>query len=164
MNFENTYVSISSPSVSEPFLFERAPKSPSRNCYASVSSSISYRNSGASKRMMTKFLATTLEGAEGCGIILSQFGLVAEGARVPDVMLVLVCPGGDEESLLLCALGKSICGSGHAEAPASVLEKGGEFHRLGHLYMDMCWVAIGESEGSVGPRGGTFELFGGGDT
>ena len=42
VNFENTYVSISSSFESEHFACERAPKSPSRNFYAFVSSSLSY--------------------------------------------------------------------------------------------------------------------------
>ena len=44
VDFENTYASISSLSESEPFACERAPKYPSRNCYAFAPSSLSYRH------------------------------------------------------------------------------------------------------------------------
>ena len=137
MNFENTYVSVSPPCDSEPFACEHAPKSPSRNCYAFAPTSLSYRHSDASKRRMAKFLSTTLAGTDGFDIILSMFSLVAAGARAPEVMSTLVGPGGDGESLLLCPLRKSIWGSGHAEAPASMLQNEEEFRRQGHLYRDM---------------------------
>ena len=65
-------------------------------------------------------------------------------SRVPDLMSVLGGPGGDGELLTLRTIGKSICGSGRAVAPSSILQNGDAFRRQGRLYMGILRGAVGE--------------------
>ena len=159
MNFENTYVSISSPSESEPFVCEHAPKSPSRKCYAFVPISLSYRHIDASKRRMTKFLETALAGTEGFGIILSLFSLVAAGGRAPGVKLVLVCTGRDGKPFLLCALGKSICGASPRCGAFLYVVKRGRIPKTGPNIQGYASDGIRRIEGAIRDAGGIHSSY-----
>ena len=109
---------------------------------------------------MWLFLRATFEFQdESLEMLLSYMELISASTRLPEIMIVFVCPvgeWGDPTSLRLDGLCRGTC---HAVAHPSILQTVAEFRMKGNLYRGTKWISIEESKAAIGIEEAAFEIF-----
>ena len=136
VNFENKYppISVDAGEVGK-MECERKPKSPCIHFNITIPAGIQFRLSEGDIRRTRISLEKTFAGqVPALEMILSYIALVAASVRLPEVVIVFVCPIGDGKALLMRDLMGAVWGAGRSVAPPSILQTSEEFRTQGHIY------------------------------
>ena len=144
-------------------IVERRPQAPENDSYTYVPIELHFQLPGDAVRRMDQFFCTTFAGTSGAlEMLLAQKALVAAGARLPEVIIVLVGPGGEGKTLLTVTLGEAVWGTGHADASSSLLQVPEEFRKQGYLLAQMRWISFDECKPDSSIEEEIFKMFAGG--